>query len=409
MNDHEKIVEPMVGASDHLPENGVQRRRGALIPLVIGALALSVLALGAFMVWRADSKTNKIALSSSPKPVSVVVAKASTFRASRTYVGTLEPWVEAKVGPQLVSAYVDTVLVRPGDVVQRGQVLATLDCRNASAANQGVAMQARAIDEKQKAIAHESARIQGLLDGGFVSPNEAEQKTAQSAEQEAQLLATKSRLVGTTLEVNDCILRAPFSGEISGRMIDPGAFVRPGTAIVSVVDRSIIRLSADAPEIDFAVISPTTKVGVRIFATGREMTGSISRRTPSADPGTRTLHFEIDLQDPKREIPVNTTGEIRIEVGEAVPATEIPLSAASIRNAKATIFVVENNVAKVQTVALRGEIGGSVYLDPQLKAGSLIVTEGRALLVDGDSVTAKETGAPPAPPPSASTPKPEKQ
>ena len=79
------------------------------------------------------------------------------------------------------SAYVDTVLVRPGDVVKRGQVLATLDCRNASASSKAVAMQARALEAEQEAIAHESARVAELNEGGFASPNEIEKHAAESA------------------------------------------------------------------------------------------------------------------------------------------------------------------------------------------------------------------------------------
>src|SRR5262249_39121096 len=155
-----------------------------------GVGVVFVLVLGGVMVWRADAKTNKVALAASAKPVTVVEAKGSTFRPSRTYIGTLEPWVQASIGPQLVSGYVDTVLVRPGASVRRGEIVATLDCRNASAAQQAVASQARAIDARQQAFAHEAARTQGLLDGGYVSPNEAEQKTAQSAAELAQLEAT---------------------------------------------------------------------------------------------------------------------------------------------------------------------------------------------------------------------------
>ncbi|MEO6574489.1 MAG: efflux RND transporter periplasmic adaptor subunit, partial [Polyangiaceae bacterium] len=208
-----------------------------LVPVVIGAAVVLLLLLGGFMIWRSESRVNKVALASSAKPVTVVEAAASTFRSSRTYVGTIEPWVEAKVGPQLVSAYVDTVLVRPGAIVKKGEVLATLDCRNASAASQAVAMNARALDARQQAIAHESSRIQGLLDGGFVSPNEAEQKSAQSSAEQAQVLAEKAKLIGSSLEVSDCVLRAPFDGEVATRTIDPGAFVRPGNSLVSVVDR----------------------------------------------------------------------------------------------------------------------------------------------------------------------------
>ena len=119
------------------------------------------------------------------------------------------------------------MLVRPGAAVQRDEVLATLDCRNASASSQAVGAEARAIDARQQAVAHESARVQSMLDGGFVSPNEAEQKAAQSASEQAQLAAQRAKLASTSLEVNDCVLRAPFDGEIATRTIDPGAFVRP--------------------------------------------------------------------------------------------------------------------------------------------------------------------------------------
>src|SRR6185312_4887845 len=167
------------------------------------------------------------------------------FQPTRSYVGTLEPWVSASVGPQLVSAYIDTVLVRPGSVVKQGEVLATLDCRDASAQSQAVAGAARAIDARQKALASEAARVQGLVAGNFISPNEVDQKTAASMAEAAELESMKAKLAHTTLEVNDCVLRAPFDGEVATRSMDPGGFVRPGMAIVSVVDRSTVRFTTD--------------------------------------------------------------------------------------------------------------------------------------------------------------------
>ncbi|HVY49519.1 MAG TPA: efflux RND transporter periplasmic adaptor subunit [Minicystis sp.] len=366
-------------------------RRGA-IPLVIGGAVFGVLLVGGALIYRAEAQTNKVALASAPKPVTVTTAKSGTYRPSRVYVGTLEPWVMANIGPQLVSAYVSTVLVRPGAVVKQGEVLATLDCRNANAATQAVAAQARAVDARLKAIADESARYNGLLDGGFVAQNEAEQKQAQRSAEEAELNATRAKLAGKSLEVNDCVLRAPFDGEVATRTTDPGAFVHPGTAIVSVVDRSTIRLSADAPEVDFDAIAPGTPVKIHVLANGHEATAAITRRAPSADPSTRTVHFEIDITDPKRVIPVNTTAEVHIDVGKPVSATEVPLFAASIRGTKATLFVVENGVAHSKTVPVKGETGGSLFVDG-LPAGVKIVTEGRALLQDGDRVTAKEEAA----------------
>ncbi len=362
--------------------------RSALVSMVLAAAVAAILLLGGLLVWHAAAKVNKIALSSSPKPVTVTTARATTYQPSRTYVGTLEPWLTASVGPQLVSAYIDTVLVRPGAVVTRGEVLATLDCRDASAASQAVAMTARAIDARQKALASEAARVQGLLAGNFVSSNEAEQKSAASAAEAAELLAMKAKLSHSTLEVNDCILRSPFDGEVSARAMDPGGFVRPGMAIVSVVDRSTVRLSADVPEIDFALIPPGTPVTISVPASKQEMAAVVSRRAPAADPSTRTVHFEVDLVDPTRHIPVGTTGEVHLEVGKPEPATEIPLYAAAIRGPKATVFVVEGDVAHSRTVTVEGELGGSLFFDSTLPPGTQIVTEGRALLNDGDRVSA---------------------
>src|SRR5580692_10024309 len=368
----------------------IDTRRRSKLPLAIGASAIAITIVGGLMVWRADARTNKVALAARPKPVTVVRAKRAMYRPSRTYVGTLQPWIQANVGPQLISAYVDTVLVRPGAVVKKGEVLATLDCREASAATKAIAARARALDARQQAVAHEATRTQGLLDGGFVSPNEAEQKTAQSDSEAAQLESERANLARSSLEVNDCIMRAPFNGEIAQRTVDPGAFVRPGNTIVSVVDRSTVRMTADAPEIDFDDVPAGAKVSIHIYATNRDLPGTITRRSPAADPSTRTVHFEVDLADPNRSIPVGTTGEVRIEVGQPEPATEIPLYAAMVRGGKATVFVVEHGVARSQTVAVEGEVGGALFVGPSLAPDSLVVTEGRALLVNGDRVDPQE-------------------
>jgi membrane fusion protein (multidrug efflux system) len=364
----------------------VERRR---TPLFIGGGTAAVVLLGIFLVARASSQVNKIALVSEPKGVTVVAARAASYRPFRRYVGTIQPWIEAKIGPQLISAFVDTVLVRPGDVVKRGQVIATLDCRNASASSKAVSMQARAIQAEQEAIAHQASRIAELKAGGFASPNEVEMHTADSASKEAEVLETQAKMQRATLEVNDCVLRAPFAGEIAARAIDPGAFVRPGMAVATLVDRNTVRVVGDVPEGDFEGVPPGTPVRIHALATKRDFRATVARRSPAADPSTRTVHLEIDLPDPDRSLPVGTTAELIIEVGDATPATEIPLIAASVRGLKATIFTVDGQVAHKGVYAVRGERGGSLFVAPTLQAGAQVVTEGRALLENGERVAAK--------------------
>src|SRR4029077_7383708 len=232
------------------------------------------------LVARASSHVNKIALTALPRGVTVVEARTAQYRPRRRYVGTIEPWVEAKVGPQLISGYDDTVLVRPGDLVKRGQVIATLDCRNASASARALGLQARAIQAEQEAISHEAARVAELKEGGFASPNEIERHAADSASKEAQLMETQAKMQRATLEVGDCILRAPFAGEISARAVDPGAFVHPGTAVATLIDRSTVRVVGEVPEADFDVVGTGTPVRIHALAINRELRAKVARRSP---------------------------------------------------------------------------------------------------------------------------------
>jgi RND family efflux transporter MFP subunit len=390
------------------PHEGVAApRRRARVPVVLATGVGVVLALGALLVSRARGAVVEPPLSAGPKPVTVVRARAATYRDRRRYVGTVEPWTAARVGPQLVSAYVDTVLVRPGAAVRRGQVIATLDCRNASAANAAVSMQARAVATTQAALANRAARMSTLLEGGFAAPDAVEMRKAESESKEAQLLAMRAQMAGASLQVQDCVLRAPFDGEVAERFVDPGAFARPGTPIATVVDRSMVRVTADIPESDFGSVAPGTPVGIHLLATGQDVTSAVSRRAPAADPSTRTVHVEIDLPNRGEGYPVGTTAEVRLDVGRPVPATEIPLAAAAIRGQRASLAVVEGGVAHRRTVQVEGERGAALFLDAALPPGALVVLEGRDALADGDRVVARPVGADepatpalaPAPPP----------
>lgn len=363
-------------------------RKSRAVPLSVIGIVLSSLLGGAWALARAEQEVNDVPLSAAPKEVAAVRPKAATYQATRRYVGTLRPWQQAGVGPQLASGFVGSVLVRPGAIVKRGDVLATLDCRNASASSQAVAAQARALEARQRAAAKESARVQEMKEGGFVSDNELEQSLAQTEAAAASIQALQATLQSKQLEVNDCVMRAPFAGEIAQRMHDPGAFVRPGTSIVTVIDRDVVRLVADVPEADFAAVAPGTSVRIRLLATGQERAAVIARRSPSADVDTRTIHVEIDLNDARRQLPVGTTAQLELDVGTAEPALELPLIAATIRGKRATLFVVRDGKVEKAQLDVLGERGASVLLRPALRPDDVVVTQGKSQLSSGDAVRA---------------------
>lgn len=334
-------------------------------------------------------------LAEQAKPVTVVPVRAGSYREGRTYLGTLQPWVSAQIGPQMTSGYVQSVLVRPGDVVQRGDVLATLDCRDAEAASRAVRLAAKALEAERAALAREAARYNALADDNFVSRNEADLKLARTEADRARALAEKARLLSTSLRVDDCILRAPVDGEVVERHGDPGTFIRPGDHLLVVMDRATIRVEAHAPEDDFAAVPPDTPVRVRLLSTGAVVHGRIARRSPAADEHTRTIHFEIDLDNTDRSLPVGTTARIELEVGDEVPVIEVPVAAASVRGGRATIYAVEDGRAVRKALRVVGERAGSLFLEPELMPDVAVVTQGRTLLRDGDLVAASE--APPEP------------
>jgi hypothetical protein len=134
-------------------------------------------------------------------------------------------------------------------------------------------------------------------------------------------------------------------------------------------------------------------VRVHALATGRDIDAAIARRSPAADDATRTIHVEMDVPDPDRTLPVGTTADLLVDVGTPQDATELPLAAASVRGDRAAVFVIEGTVAHKSSVRVLGERGGSLFVDRSLAAGARVVTEGRALLKDGDHVQAKAEAA----------------
>ncbi len=358
--------------------------------LIAVTVVLLVAMVGLYL--RAAARTNRVALSQSPKPVTVARAESGKYQSFREYVGILDPWNEASVGPQYVSAYVETVRFRPGAVVRRGEILATLDCRFATASSREIAAQSRGIAVRQGALADEAERVQEMARGGFASQNDVEQLHARAAFEREQIRSSEATLVTRRIAVRDCTLRAPFDGDIVSRFVDPGAWVRPGQAALGIADRSILRAAADAPESDYELVAPGTGATIEIEALHSRLSGYVARRTPATERGTRTVHFEIDIPNRARGLPSGATARVRIAVGAPAPATVIPLQAAVVRGEQATLFLVEQGIARRRSVRVLGEREGRLYLASSLPAGSEVVLEGRALLRDGERVTVQAVG-----------------
>ena len=363
-------------------------KRWTTPPRVIAALVVFLVLALLSLQLRMERRTNEVALADEPKAVTVVRARATSYQPERRFVGTVEPWHRAEVGPQFLSAYVREVTARPGAPVVEGQILAELDCRDARTAAEVLTSELEAMAVEQKAATEELRRTEALAERGFVSANELSMQRASGVARRARVAAGRAAIRGRGLLVDDCTLRAPFDGEIAARHLDPGAFVTPGASILTVVDRREVRLVVDAAESDWEAITPGTEVEVRFFALDREEQAMITRRAPAARRGTRTVRFEVDLKNEDRALPVGISAELRVGLGVPVEAVELPLSAARVTGREAMLFVVQAGRALERRVPVLGERRGALYLASELGSGTWVVTEGRYQLREGDPVRA---------------------
>ncbi|MGA2079988.1 MAG: efflux RND transporter periplasmic adaptor subunit [Holophaga sp.] len=363
--------------------------RSTLIPWVIVGGTAAVILAGTTLAVRAERRQNHVALAQSPKLVGTIPARPAVYRAQHRYVGALLAWNEAKLGPQFISGFVTDVKFRPGAMVHRGQALAIIEPEMTRERAIATAKEAEALKAQLWALSRESERIQGLEKKGIISVNEAEMKLAGVQSEKAKLEAAQAQMATSDLEVQDTTQRAPFDGEIANRYLDPGAYVRPGDFILEVIDRNQVRCATDAPEEDHPFLRVGRMVHLHLLANGREMDAKISRVSPAADPATRTIHFEVDLENQDHSIPVGTTADLLILEISGRQVIQVPSAAVKVEGKKATLFTVEGNRAHKKVLPFLGEQEGQIFLAPDLPEGVQVVLNGREQLEDGDLVKAR--------------------
>ena len=127
--------------------------------------------------------------------------------------------------------------------------------------------------------------------------------------------------------------------------------------------------SAEAPRWTSTSSPRGTPVHIAALATNRELRGTIARRSPAADPSTRTVHLELDVPDADRTIPVGTTGEIASRSASPSPRPKSHSPQPRCAARKATVFVVEGNMAQQRRLSREGRAGGRALPRSSLRPG----------------------------------------
>jgi membrane fusion protein (multidrug efflux system) len=257
--------------------------------------------------------------------------------------GTLQAVSQAIVRAK-VAAEVKRVLVREGDKVDAGQQLAEFDTATlrAQLAERRAALQsARA--ELATAKRTRDANEQ-LLKQNFISQNAFDTTEGTYQTKLASVELVKAQLEQTQIMMNDAVVRAPISGIVSKRYVQPGEKVGFDAMMIGIVDLSLLEVSAQASLTDIAKITPGMPARVQIEGLPeRAFDGKVERINPSAESGTRSINVYVSLRNEGSLLKAGMFARVRLTMDAERDATALPVSAVRGDGVQTYVWLIVGN------------------------------------------------------------------
>jgi len=286
-------------------------------------------------------------------------------------VGTVRPYRQADVSAKLTGRVVQ-VLAVPGQRANEGDLLAEIDAGELRASVE----RARSVRDQAK---RDFDRISALLASHAVSQSEFEQ--AQARYRGAVASTDEAERALANAEV-----RAPFTGMITRKDMDPGDMAMPGKPLFAMEDSAKLRLETHVAESLAGGMKTGDKIRVTVDAAGLDLVGVVAEISPSADAGSRTFLVKIDL--PSHELlRVGQFGRAHVPRGMH-RSLDVPESAVITRGQMEVAFVLADGRARMRLVRTGSRDGGRVEIVSGLDAGEILLVAPATALRDGDPVRA---------------------
>lgn len=398
-------------ASLRIPQG--QRGGGGRAPLT-AVVVLVVFALLGGGVWfwstRLQAASVKVA-TVTPKAGSSAGADA-VLNASGYVTARREATVSAKVTGKVVD-----VLIDEGSPVKEGQVLARLDDSQAKAALQYAQSQLAA---SQRSEGEDEARLrdavltvqrdQALVEQQVVG--QAELDTAQASADalkariaygQQQIAVAASQVKLQQVNLDDMVVRAPFSGVAISKDAQPGEMVSPmsagggftRTGICTIVDMKSLEIEVDVNEAYINRVQDGQRVEAVLDAyPDWRIPAHVITTIPTADRQKATVKVRIgfDHLDPRilPDMGVKVSF-LRDDAGRGTPAStaprmEIPKTAVRSDNGQSVVFVLREDHVERRAVTVGMEDGDQVEVVSGLTSGEKVIVSGPQTLKDGDRV-----------------------
>jgi RND family efflux transporter MFP subunit len=244
--------------------------------------------------------------------------------------------------------------------------------------------------EKQATMAETArAKANTLLKQYESSLNNARQNYQGVASAQAMLTASHVQLAQAQKAVDDTLIRAPISGQVTERQISVGEYAAPSSRIVTIVRAHPIKLQLQIPGVDLGKIAVGMRVLARVESFGvRDFEGKITALNPSLDPNSRSMMAEATFENSKLELRPGMFSTARVILPGTEQAVIAPKNAVLIDPSinSAEVFVLQNDIAHVRVVQVGEADAGMVRVFSGLSVGEVIATGKLQQLYDGVSV-----------------------
>ena len=364
------------------------------------AIAL-VLVAGSLIGFRVSSaRKDEPAKAATPvlefTPSDVAIVELRSLARTIPISGSVAPVAQSTVRSK-VPGEVRRVLVREGEKVTRGQLLAEIDTSDLQAR---LDAQVAALEEaKAKAGLADKNRANGLklLKQGFISQNAFD--TTQSAF-EAAAASAKSAEAQVRLARNatqDAIVRAPIEGVVAKKMVNPGEKVGVDGALFTIVDLAKMEIEAPVPAAEIPGIRVGQVATLRVDGFGnRDFAARMERINPTTEQSSRaiTVYLSVSNRDGALRGGMFAKGSLVLDAGEPTPT--IPATAVREEAGQSFVFTIEQGRIGRRAVTLgrREEQAGLVQVRSGLENGVTVVSSGATGLKPGAAAVLKVSPAP---------------
>lgn len=361
------------------------RRSLAVVMTVIVTITLLALPLAAWLSSADASSGEPAAVSEKPAlTVSVTTLEPATLALRVSANGNIQPWQEAIIGTEADGLRLTEVMVNVGDLVTRGQVLATFasDTLNAE-----LAQSHAATAEAEATLAEAEANAQRAKDlqtSGALSAQQINQYVTAQNTARARLEAARATERMQRLRLAQTKVLAPDDGVVSARSATVGAVLPAGQELFRLIRGRRLEWRAEVAAADLDRLQPGQLAQVRLV-NGQVLEGRLRIIAPVVDTQSRNGLVYVDLPtDSPARAGMFAQGEFTVGMDQTMT---LPQSAVLLRDGFSYVLHVGPDSKVRQTRVTTGRrMNDRVEIISGVDSESPVVLAGGGFLVDGDLV-----------------------